>query len=445
MDWLEIIFTVFFLALNLFSVLDIWLLIAIFFGCDLRLTKRNLLLAAGLFLIFDVTISFVFYRQEDWTALLQVFLIFVFITLGAFCLAKEKRVKALLFSMPALLLYIMYSDLLGMLDSLLGLEKIVIEYNEIIWTPMKILTDPILFIILILILRKCQRQKWSLTLTVGEGISVFLFSFLFFFVKVFFEKLAVSENSSFYKILGYLVLIMMNLIILYAIIYRKLAGYYKNVSTNYKEQFEEEYSYFQAYKDKQQDTARFRHDWQNHMLILQRMLQDGNYMKAEEYFDGLSGMTGMTAQKILTGNEMLDMLLCIKEEECREKDITVSMEGTFSGLTALKPVDSSILFSNLLDNAIEANRKVASDRFIRIRARVVNESLYFEMENPMEEALQYDGTQVVTTKQDSTAHGFGLKNVEEIVKKYQGQYQIREKDLIFTIQIIFPLKKLKEE
>lgn len=118
----------------------------------------------------------------------------------------------------------------------------------------------------------------------------------------------------------------------------------------------------------------------------------------------------------------------------------MSMEGSLSELTHLHPVDSSILFSNLLDNAIEANRKAETDRFIRIRTRHVNESIYFEMENPMEEELQYEGTQVITTKKDSEAHGFGLKNVAEIVKKYQGQYHIEGKNNCFIIQIIFPVK-----
>lgn len=440
MDWLESIFTVFSLVINLLSVLNIWLLLTIFFGCDLRLTKRNLILSACLFLIFDVGISLVFYPYENQLAQLQTLLIFMFITLGAFCLAKEKHFKALLFSLPALLLYMMYITCFRMLDTLLGLENISIEYDGMVMTPLEALSDFLIFVILFFVLRKCRRQKWSLTLTVGEGIGILGFSLLFFALQTVFESLAELADSSFYKLFGYLVLIIMNLGLLYAIIHRKLAGYYKNVSSNYKEQFEEEYSYFQEYKDKQQDTAQFRHDWQNHMLVLQKMLQDEEYVRAEEYFEGLSGVSGVPAQKILTGNEMLDMLLCIKERDCAEENITVFMEGSLSELTYLHPVDSSILFSNLLDNAIEANRKAASERFIRICARRVNEAIYFEMENPMEGELQYEGNQVITTKKDSGAHGFGLKNVAEMVKKYQGQYHIEGKQNRFTIQIIFPVK-----
>ena len=325
-----------------------------------------------------------------------------------------------------------------MLDVLFGLEKFGIVAEGEILTPCYMIADLVLFILLLIVMRKSERQKWSLTLTIGEGIGVLVYSMFFYALKYIFEIYAELGISPFYKLFGYVFLLVLNFGFLYAIIHRKLAGYYKNVSQNYKEQFEEEYSYFQDYKDKQQDTAQFRHDWQNHMLVLQKMLRDGDYTRAEEYFEGLSGVSGVTTQKILTGNEMLDMLLCIKERECREENIAVSMEGTLSELNRLKPVDSSILFSNLLDNAIEANRKVESDRFIKIRARCVNEAIYFEMENPMEEELQYEGSRLLTTKEDSEAHGLGLKNVGEIVKKYQGKYHLEGKNKRFTIQIIFP-------
>ena len=440
MEWKESVNTVLTLFINLFTVLNIWILLTVFFGCDLRLTKKNMICAGGLFLAFDIGMSLICYPYENQLAGVQTALIFLYIALGACFLAKKKRIKAVLFTVPAVVLYVMYGVIWEMLDVLLGLDKFTIEYDEQAITPLGFMSDILIFLILLFVLRKCRRQKWNLTLTVGEGIGVLAFSLLFFAFRIFFESLTEATNDSFYKKFGYIALIAMNVGILYAIIHRKLASYYKNVSQSYKEQFEEEYSYFQAYKDRQQDTAQFRHDWQNHMLVLQKMLHEGDYTKAEEYFEGLSHKTGITIQKILTGNEMLDMLLCIKEEECRKENIAVSMEGTLSGLTALKPVDSSILFSNLLDNAIEANRKIETDRFIRIKARTVNESIYLEIENPMKGELQYEGDQILTTKEDPETHGFGLKNVIEIVKKYQGQYHIEGKDNLFTIQIIFPVE-----
>lgn len=436
--WLESILTVYTLLVNLLTVLNIWLLLKVFFGCDVKLTGKSMMISGGCFIIFDVGLSLLSFSYENQLANLQVLLIFLFILLGVFCLTREKRWKSLLFSLPTLMLYVAYTATAEMLDVLLGLEKFGISIEGGRLTPCSMVSDLILFILLLVVLKKSERQKWSITLTIGEGIGVFVYSLFFYALKGVFEIYAELVNSSFYKLFGYVFLLVLNIGFLYAIIHRKLAGYYKNVSQNYKEQFEEEYSYFQDYKDKQQDTAQFRHDWKNHMLVLQKMLRDGEYTRAEEYFEGLSGVSGVTTQKILTGNEMLDMLLCIKEGEYTEENITVSMEGSLSELTPLHPVDSSILFSNLLDNAIEANRKVEADRFIRIRARSVNETIYLEMENPMEGELQYEGSRIITTKKDSEVHGLGLKNVAEIVEKYHGQYRLEGKKNLFVIQIILP-------
>lgn len=438
MDVMENVLTVCAVLSNMLMAVNIWLLLKIFFGCDLRLTKRNMILSASLFLIFNVGMSFLFYFIGEEYATLQTFLAFLYILLGAVVLAEHKRFKVLLFTLPALLLYVMYTDLAVILDTLSGLERFAFVYEEQSFTPIGAISDLLIFILLLLILRKVERQKWSLTLTVGEGIAVLVFCLLFFFLRNVFDTYSEQDGNYFLKVSGCFILLVLNIVGGYAIIHRKLAGYYKSVSQNYKEQFEEEYSYFQEYKDKQQDTVRFRHDWRNHILVLQNMLQQGEYTRAGEYFEGLSGKTGMTAQKILTGNEMLDMLLCIKEQECSEAQIQVSMEGTLSGLSFLNPVDGSILFSNLLDNAIEANQQVSAGRFIRIRGKTVNETLYFEMENPMKGELKYEGAQLVTTKEDSDAHGLGLQNISKVLKKYQGQSHIDVRENIFTIQIIFP-------
>lgn len=106
-----------------------------------------------------------------------------------------------------------------------------------------------------------------------------------------------------------------------------------------------EYFYFQDYKGKQQDTVKFRHDFQNHMMILQKMLQRGEYEEAEKYFAELSEKSGIVTQKILTGNEMLDMLLGIKQNMILEHQILVSMEGTISNSFYIEPVDSVFCFS----------------------------------------------------------------------------------------------------
>lgn len=230
MDWLEIIGTILAFLINMLTVLNTWILLNLFFGCDLRLSGRNIVSSAGIFIIFNVGVSFFFYFYGQRFAWLDVILILLFISLGAACLSKQKRWKAVLFSLPAVLLYILYTSSLEMLDVLLGLEAIGLSYDGEILSPLKTLADPLFFIILILILKKCERQKWSLTLTAGEGIGVAIFCILLYYLRLLMEEFAEAEQVPFYRIFIYIFLIALNIGFIYAIIHRKLAGYYRSVS-----------------------------------------------------------------------------------------------------------------------------------------------------------------------------------------------------------------------
>lgn len=42
------------LFLNLFAMLDIWFILSLLFGCDMRLTPRNLAIVSGVFLFIEL-------------------------------------------------------------------------------------------------------------------------------------------------------------------------------------------------------------------------------------------------------------------------------------------------------------------------------------------------------------------------------------------------------
>lgn len=438
---MDYVLAVYVILMNTFGILDIWLLLKIFFGCDLRLTKKNMIISAIAFVVFDVVMSMIFFPAGNTMKVLQTLLIYGYVLLGTLFLTKTRKIKTLFLTIPALLLYVQSGTVSELTEKLFGLDRLYIMYGEEVkLTPLYSIADILLFVILIWIWRKSKRQEWKIELSVGEAIGVCVFCIFYPIATVAFEFYGEQGEDSIYNTVWVFFMLMLNIGAVYAVFHRKRSGYYQKVSENYKEQFSAEYSYFQDYKGKQQDTIKFRHDFQNHMLILQKMLQSEEYDRAKNYFSELSEKSGVTAQKILTGNEMLDMLLCIKQSELLENQIRVNVEGTIPNSFQIEPVDSCILFSNLLDNAIEANLQVKENRYISIKVKVINESLYLEMANPMSGKLKYEGDQPVTTKSSSGEHGIGLKNVSEVVNKYQGQYHIDGQDNIFTMQMVFPVK-----
>lgn len=423
------------IIMNMFGVMDVWLLLKVFFGCDVKLTKRNMIPAGGFLLAIGATMAL-----SEVAVDYQLLIFIGCIELGVLIFTKSRRIRTLIFSIPAMMVYLSFINELGLIEWLFGLEEYSITLNEgAVLTPLCTISDMILFILLVLIMKKSEKLEWKVKLSNREAVVVTIFCWVSIMVGADFQVYEESGIDFVHEFFLLVFVLVANMVGVFVIFHRKRSSYYKWISENQKEAFSKEYSYFQEYKGKQEETIRFRHDFQNHMLIMQKMIQNEEYERAENYFSELSGTAGMSEQKIVTGNEMLDMLLCIKQQELFEKEIQVTMEGKFPNQCLLKPVEGCILFSNLLDNAIEANQKVDGNRFIKIRANVINESLYFEMENPMSGELKRDGDRLITTKENPGEHGIGLENVLEIVKKYHGQYHIEGQKNIFLIQLIFPV------
>ena len=53
--------------------------------------------------------------------------------------------------------------------------------------------------------------------------------------------------------------------------------------------------------------------------------------------------------------------------------------------------------------------------------------------------IENGGTFITSKTMEPTEHGIGLKNVEEVIEKYNGSYVIDYNDKMFGISIIIPV------
>lgn len=75
-------------------------------------------------------------------------------------------------------------------------------------------------------------------------------------------------------------------------------------------------------------------------------------------------------------------------------------------------------------------------RQIELNARSAKGILAVEIRNPFAGQLT-DGLPK-TTKQDSANHGYGLRSIREIVKKYGGSMELRQEDGSFCLFCFMP-------
>lgn len=148
--------------------------------------------------------------------------------------------------------------------------------------------------------------------------------------------------------------------------------------------------------------------------------------------------------KINTGNEVLDVILTEKSLSCKAKGISLTCMADCKSLNYVKEGDLYALFGNILDNAMEAVSEIeeVDKRCISINAREVKNCVSILVKNYYCKKLKFsDGGVPLTTKNNADYHGFGLPSVKAIVEKYDGTVTIEADGEVFSLSVLFPVKK----
>jgi sensor histidine kinase regulating citrate/malate metabolism len=143
-----------------------------------------------------------------------------------------------------------------------------------------------------------------------------------------------------------------------------------------------------------------------------------------------------------TDNIVIDSLVNAKYSLAKKENIKMNIDIKIPMQINMDYADLSIVVGNILDNAIEANLKIPSEkRFIDLFARVDKNLLIITIINAYDGILikDKDGN-VLSRKLDINNHGWGLISLKRVVEKYQGSYIIEDKEEIFSLKIMILLR-----
>ena len=178
------------------------------------------------------------------------------------------------------------------------------------------------------------------------------------------------------------------------------------------------------------------HDIKHHLLILREYGQERKWDMLMSYLNELSDDILVQKKAMWTQVGILDTLLEQKKAKAESKGIAFRIRADRIGELPFSDMEICTLFSNLLDNAIEACEKIQDDRrWVAIQITRKSGMLYLTISNSIKDRPAEQEGKLITNKQNHQLHGYGIKSVQKIVRKYEGDfsYQIRESEFIVTI------------
>lgn len=180
------------------------------------------------------------------------------------------------------------------------------------------------------------------------------------------------------------------------------------------------------------ENAKLYHDIKHHLRALERLLQNGDRREALAYIESVQEPLQCKMIPVHTGVDIVDAVIYEAKEKAEQRNILLVVETPIlpSGLK-LEDREFCVLFANLLNNALEAAKEQ-----IRLNIAITAGFLVIEMQNDYKEKPVVKNNHFVSEReQDSLAHGWGMKIIEQIVEKYQGELSIRV-DMQVSIKIL---------
>ncbi len=187
-----------------------------------------------------------------------------------------------------------------------------------------------------------------------------------------------------------------------------------------------------------EDILALKHDMKNHILANLQLIENKEYETLEENLNFMQSTLESSREWSHTENNIIDGILNYKLSY-------IDNLGTDINCTIKLPTDEfmplfdlTVIFGNLLDNVYEAlqsskNKILVLDVLYSKNVLYINcKNTYYKKPIPSDEFF-------ISTKNDSKKQGLGLKNINKIVQKYNGELNLSVDDEFFITDILIYL------
>lgn len=176
------------------------------------------------------------------------------------------------------------------------------------------------------------------------------------------------------------------------------------------------------------------HEYKNRIICIETLLHNKNYDELDIYLKELGEDIRNFPDAIDTGNTIVNVIVNTKLQEAEKNNILFITKLDNLKYLNLSDDDTVVLFSNLINNAIEA-AKESEKRTIKLKISHEHNETIIAIVNTYNGIINDD---LKTSKDDSYLHGVGINNIISIVDKYNGIHYIKYNESEFTFIISLP-------
>lgn len=279
------------------------------------------------------------------------------------------------------------------------------------------------------ILKKCKISNVSIALNI---YMVFLLVFEFSLLLYLLQKGTDVEHNGIILVIG----------IGFVVVDAGVMHLFEKVSYNFElekktellEQQRELFArYYESLQERFQDSQKLLHDMKRHLQVISSMGETEKTMR-EEYANKLLEEIEDIQRQFHCSDRIVCSILWDKIQICNHDNIELDINMQDIRFDFMEKTDVTVLFANLLDNAIDASKKCKHDRRIFLRIHKFKDYVVIKMINTMAQTLEISDNKLISTKREHT--GLGISILTDLVNKYCGNMNYSYTDKEFETKII---------
>ena len=205
-------------------------------------------------------------------------------------------------------------------------------------------------------------------------------------------------------------------------------------------QFKNQIDMYRSISENYEIQKKKSHEFKNHILCIESLLKAHEYDKASKYVGNISNTFIGEKNVINTNHVIINAILNTKYQEAISKNIVFVFKVNDLSKIVIEDEDLVVILANLLNNAIEACEKCEEKKTIKLKFVIEENLIVLSVKNTCSNPIIYSDNEIKTSKKDEPEmHGIGIKNIIQIVEKYDGEYVIKNENNEFSFSIIIPL------
>lgn len=208
-----------------------------------------------------------------------------------------------------------------------------------------------------------------------------------------------------------------------------------------QEQTKQQMELYKKQMDIMQQTEKkvrgLRHDMKHHTQNLSRLAKEERYEEILTYLRVMGTFMENPNEYVVSGNKELDAICNFLLEKAANEGIEIEARSDIPEGLSVPVFELNSIIGNLLENATEAAAR-SIEKKLQMEIYVNKGLLRISITNSYDGVVLQKGKEYVSRKKEEN-HGFGLKNVQEMLKGNRGAMKIRHDKEMFRVDVVLYL------